>query len=204
MSPETVVTDAHSENLSSELAKNIKTLKLNYIKWVYDYASMSSQVAKIVKWFPNINEIRLNLNDIPTSCINNIAHHFDEIVKDKFELRKSNTPNTGVICSFEAKNCFLMSLYINPNNNSTVREFFKADTVKVISSEDLLEINQNEEWLKIQSINKIEIEGMRKYDFRDFYQTFYQPTVDYSYFLLRKSEISKISIDSSKSRSVFD
>lgn len=88
-----------------------------------------------------------------------------------------------------------MSLYVNPNTNATVREFFKADEIKVAAYEDLLEINTNEEWLKIQAINSIEIKGMRKYDFKDFYQTFYVPTVDTSYFLLRKSEISSISID---------
>ena len=44
---------------------------------------------------------------------------------------------------------------------------------------------------------------MRKYDFRDFYQTFYVPTLDNSFFLLRKSEISKISITCMKARDVF-
>lgn len=87
VAPETILTDSHTDNLSEELKETIKTLKLNYIKWVYDYAAMGAQVAKIVKWFPNINEVMFNLNDIPTACINNIIHHFDEIVKENLQLK---------------------------------------------------------------------------------------------------------------------
>lgn len=90
----TAVTDSLADNCTEELKSSVSVLNVNYTKYINDYVLMCTQIVKVVKWFNQIDRIKISVIDIQPSCLINVLLHFSDLIKERIEVcNKSFTQN---------------------------------------------------------------------------------------------------------------
>lgn len=133
----------------------------------------------------------------------NVLINFQNKIKKSIEVRTNNKTNKLQV---EAKNCYVMLLYVGSEDNQNKRQVIKADAVKFDAVTDSLDTHDYEEWTQVKDVTSFQIwlpnkehEELVKHDFMVNTDTSYQASSVTSYLLLRKRDITKITVDSGKS-----
>lgn len=186
--------------ISETLRNSITTLKINYIKTMTNPLSMCDQVVRVVGWFDQIKDIKFSMTQAPDNILTNIILNFHNIIANSIEMKlNSYIPDAEI----EAKKCHLCIRYIDQNTNNSVMKFYKAKYLSLKSSADILNTDSEEEWTPMTNISNFHVEGIRELeDYKDFVQTKFVPTVNNFHFLIKKTDVSKITVKSDKDPSV--
>ena len=212
LSADSTITNEKKEVIDNQILDNIRHLKINFIKEINSYIDFCNQNKKIVDWFKQIDDIKFSVTNVTPACLTNVLLHFNEKIRDSIEVRSNVKANKLQV---EAENCYIMVLYVDTETNSSKKQIYKAQKVRYESINDTLDVNQigcngynRDEWTQIKDVASFQVwldKSEREIDVnKDKYRfivntdTSYTATALDSYVLIRKKDITKISVDSGK------